>query len=114
MQIMKRIDIHCTTMNSGAAGGDRAEDKCHSETIVTIYFAETEVCQNHVAFLVQQDILQFDVAIEYFEVVQMVQCHGDFRHVEERLILVEMLSHVEMREKFSAPHEVQNQVQTRA
>ena len=100
-------------MHSGAAEEDRVKHKCYSDAVVTTYFAETEVSQNHVAFLVQQDIFQLDVAIEYFEVVQMLQCHRDFRHVEERLFLVKMLAHVEMREKFPAPHEVQNQMQTR-
>lgn len=60
------------------------------------------------SFFIEQDILQFDVAVENLEVVQMLEGDSDFCHVEKRLFLVEMLTHVKVSKEFATANKVQN------
>lgn len=70
------------------------------------YFRESEICQAHVAVLIEQNILGLEVTVDNFLAVQVAESIGDDGRVELRPVFLEVASFSKVHEQLTSSDEL--------
>mmetsp|Transcript_76481 Transcript_76481/g.222133 ORF Transcript_76481/g.222133 Transcript_76481/m.222133 type:complete len:232 (-) Transcript_76481:507-1202(-) len=91
--------------------GSSAETVCASITAADSLLRESKIGQTNVALGVKEDVLWFQISINYVKAVDVADCKDDFSCVETRSVLWEFTEFPQMKKELAARAVIQNKIQ---